>query len=70
MTVILILVDVFRMVLERSVNKTGRNGDQRKNQNHLDHSTVKISKNTRLEETFCHSDFIEKPTVKTGMKNS
>ena len=44
--------------------ESGRIGDQRKNQDHPDHSIVKIS----FEETWrpcCHSDFNEKP-VKTG----
>ena len=48
-------------------------GDQRKNQDPPDHSTVKnqlegLEESWRSEETWCLLNFNEKPPVKTGMK--
>ena len=52
--------------------KTSGTENQRKNRDHLNHSNIKISKNTEkspgdLSKT-CHSDFSERPQANVGAK--
>ena len=46
-------------------------GNQRKNTFHPDHITVKVSLNSQKipEESYCQSNFSEKPPVKMWVKN-
>ena len=59
--------------LQRIEKGIGMVGDRRKNRDYSDYSIDKLEnweESWRRGKTCCHLDFSEKPTVKTGVKNS
>ena len=57
---------------QRIGTETGGHGNKRTSIDHLNYSIIKIGQNTEKspEETSCHSNSSEKPSVNTGGKNS
>ena len=56
------------------IKKDRKNWKSRKNRDHPDHSNVEIHKNTKKRpgnlSRLAHSDFCERPPVKTSVNNS
>ena len=67
--VIPIVVDALGTVLKGLEKSLGRTGEQKKNQDDSDLSTVRIGLNTKDLMRLCYSDFREKLPVRSGVKN-
>ena len=65
------VVGAIRIVSKGLEKEIGGTGDQRKNCDHPDHKLLRseyLEEFWRSKETCCHSNFSEKPPIKTVVK--